>query len=533
MSIRSVAMIAALGLLQMGCESESASPPRAYVDGETIEGAALGEGVSVFRGIPYAAPPVGDLRWRPPMRHESGGGVRPAIEFGPACPQTNSMGAFFGLIAEGYGHGADHPDIPRLGEVNEDCLYLNVWSANLSGEEPLPVMVWIHGGGNTAGSGMGAEYGSLSHEDVVVVTINYRLGVLGFLAHPALSAESEANSSGNYGLLDQIAALEWVQRNIAGFGGDPDRVTIFGESAGSSDVAYLMTSPLARGLFHRAIMQSAAPINQTRSLEAAEARGVRHAESLGLDADPQSAEAIAELRSVDCMELVRRYVELTGGSVAGPNVDGWFLTEPLREAWTAGRQADVPLMVGSMADEYTTLLPFFLPDVEHTPEGFEESVRNQYRSAAERVLDLYPAETGEDAYWARVALGSDAGFTCPSRYAAKLNSDAGRPAYLYHLTRAREGGESLGAFHGADVFYLFDMQLGFLPIDDIDRRLTGAMMGYWTNFAANGNPNGPELPEWPMYEDANKPYMDLGDEVVSGEGFRRDRCDFMDEVAGR
>ncbi|MGH7695889.1 MAG: carboxylesterase family protein, partial [Gemmatimonadaceae bacterium] len=287
--------LAALGmLLAIICAHTAlAQKTTAVADGETLHGVALPGGVSVFRGVPYAQAPVGDLRWRPPLRRPNGSGVRLALQFSASCMQTDRLVTWSRNIAEQLGTLDRFNDTPPV--VNEDCLYLNVWSANVGGRNRLPVMVWIHGGSNQHGEGHSAWYDgvALAKRGVVVVTINYRLGVFGFLAHPAFTAESHDHSSGNYGLLDQIEALRWVQRNIAAFGGDTSRVTVFGESAGSIDIMHLMTAPAAKGLFHRAIAESGAPMTAMAPLRQAELVGANILKSLVKD----SLDAAASLRA--------------------------------------------------------------------------------------------------------------------------------------------------------------------------------------------------------------------------------------------
>jgi para-nitrobenzyl esterase len=297
-----------------------------------------------FKGIPFAAAPVGDRRWRPPAPITPRHGVQKATEFGPSCIQQQGTMDFYRAIAETFGQ--DPSLVPDLGPFSEDCLYLNVWTSSWGEDELRPVMVWIHGGGNTAGSASEVYYDGarLARRDVVVVTFNYRLNVFGFLAHPALTAESEHGSSGNYALLDQISALRWVQRNIASFGGDPKRVTIFGESAGATDIAYLMSSPLARGLFHRAIMQSGGyGVSEFRTLAEEEAVGEGLAAALDVG---ESDEVLTAMRAVCAEELHRVAVETYPAGFNAPNVDGWVLPEAPAETFETGEHIRVPLMIG-------------------------------------------------------------------------------------------------------------------------------------------------------------------------------------------
>lgn len=495
----------------------------AVADGETLQGVVLPGGVSVFRGVPYAQPPVGDLRWRPPMRRPTGSGDRQAQKFSASCMQTDRLITWSRNIAEKLGTIDKFTDSPPV--VSEDCLYLNVWSASVGGRERRPVMVWIHGGSNMNGEGHSAWYDGamLAKRGVVVVTINYRLGVFGFLAHPALTAESPEHSSGNYGLLDQMEALRWVQRNISAFGGDSSRVTVFGESAGSIDIMHLMASPAAKGLFHRAIAESGAPMAAMRTLHQAELVGADILRSLVID----SASAAASLRAASAAAVLDAAVR--SGAALGtlnPIVDGWVLPEVTARVFEAGKQHAVPLIAGTNALEMSTLTAY-MPRFEQTPAGYNAFVGLLLGPAAPTALRILPVSSVEQVSPQSLALVTDVFMTCPTRIAARSNAATGAPVYLYHFTRVLPGGDKLGAYHGMEITYVFGNRLPWMPREPIDEKLSDALMGYWTRFAATGNPNGDGATIWPRY-DASARYLELGDAIKPGESLKHEMCDAIE-----
>ena len=472
--------------------------------------------VTVYRGLPYAAPPVGDLRWRPPQPPLPWSGVREATIFPSSAPQP--PGGVISLFGTRPGAAMD-----------EDCLYLNVWTPADAADTRLPVMVWIHGGGFRVGAGDNLMYNgvNLAAEGVVVVSFNYRLNVFGFMAHPALSEESGHGASGNYGLMDQIAALRWVRDNIAAFGGDPENVTIFGESAGSRSVALLMAAPQARGLFHKGICQSGALRDVSDGLMDREVQGLEVAAKLGCDREPDPA---ADLRGKSWEEL--------HGAVAfdsNPFVDGWVIPEDPRDLYARGEIAPASLIIGTNADE-ATMFDRPARDSFDTAEKYAALVKNSLGDKAEAVLSAYPANSNADAYGAMMALRTDQRMTLPARTQARWLCDAGIPAYLYHFARVPpwKAGETMGAHHGAEIPYIFGggVRLGqFHPVADMpatDGALSEAMMGYWTNFAAAGDPNGDGLPVWPNYDRNTESYMELGDTVQAGAKMRDARIDLLE-----
>jgi para-nitrobenzyl esterase len=463
--------------------------------------------VRVYRGIPYAAPPVGDLRWKAPQPPASWQGTREAKQFGNACPQNS------------YPAGSIYQAKPE--PMSEDCLYLNIWTAAKSAKERRPVMVWIHGGGFTRGSGSSSSYDGeiLSRKGVVLVTINYRLGVFGFLAHPELTAESSHHSSGNYALLDQIAALQWVKKNIAAFGGDPNRVTIFGESAGSWAVNALMASPLAKGLFHRAIGESGASFAPMRTLAESEKTGEKLAASLGITQD-----TLKGLRAKSTAELLKAGSE----QVIRPAVDGWVLPHDIYTIFSQGKQNDVPLLIGNNADEGTTLAP---QGAMIKNAAYLDGVHQRYPSTADQFLKTYPGGNDEEAVSSFYAAYRDQAFGWEMRTWARLQTKTGHsPTYLYYFTHHPPGpqGEKLRAFHALDIAYVFGTFVWQFPWDEADHKLSDAISSYWVNFATTGNPNGQGLPKWPAYDVQGDQVEELGDQIATRSAVNKAGLDFFD-----
>lgn len=515
-------------LLVGGCAAPSNEPTSAVLEERvvlasgSIRGTAVpeSEGVLTFKGIPYAAPPVGDLRWRPPQPVASWDGDLDAGGFSKHCwqPQRNPESFYGG------------PPIER----SEDCLYLNVWTAARQSDEQRPVMVWIHGGGLTTGSGASSWYDgtALAHKGVVVVTLNYRLGPMGFLAHPVLTAESGQGSSGNYGLLDQVAALEWVRDNVAAFGGDPGNVTIFGESAGSWSVNYMVATPLAKGLFHRAIGESGGNFGVMATLHPAEAQIVDSAEEIGT----RFAEALSFGEDVTASDLRSKTAEeihevLAGGArfASRGNVDGWVYPEQIYSIFANGRQSDVPILVGSNSDEGTALWGRSAPE---TAADHRSRAAARFGDFAVEILAAYPAATDEEARGVYLDMQADDVFAWQMRTWARLTETVSSPAYLYYFSRVPPGpeAETYGAYHAAEIQYVFDnLALGRPHAwEPADHELADLMSTYWVNFARNGDPNGESLPVWPAYTTATDQVLELGDEVRVVSGLKEARLDVLD-----
>jgi len=471
----------------------------------------------VYRGVPFAAPPVGDLRWKAPQPAAKWQGVRQAAEFSNACWQTQYPAAAAIYQA-------------KLPPLSEDCLYLNIWTPAQSAQDRLPVMVWIHGGGFTRGYGGSHAYDgeALARKGVVIVTINYRLGIFGFFAHPALSAESGHHASGNYALLDQIAALQWVQKNIAAFGGDPTRVTIFGESAGSWAVNVLMASPLAKGLFQRAIGESGGSFSPMKPLAEAEREGEKLAASMAptpAAAGKTSPQSILKtLRAKPAEGLLKSSETETARAI----VDGWVLPDTVAAIFAQGRQNDVPLIVGYNADEGTTLAP---QGANLKASMFVWGSYQRYVLQADAFLKIYPAASDEQAVSSYYSAFRDQLFGWEMRTWARLAAKTGhQPAYLYYFSRRPPGPQSarLRAFHASEIAYVFGTFVWPFPWEDTDKKLSDAMTSYWVNFAATGNPNGGSLVKWPTYNAKDDQALEFGDQVAVRSEVNKAGLDFFD-----
>ena len=449
--------------------------------------------VTVYRGIPFAAAPIGELRWRPPQSAAAWDGVRKAEQFSAACIQdpVRSLGPW----TQEYMH---------QGEYSEDCLYLNVWSARGAAGQKRPVLVWIYGGAFTGGSTAVALYDgeALARKGLVVVTMNYRVGVLGFLAHPELTAESEFHASGNYGLLDQVAALRWVQKNIAAFGGDPKRVTIGGQSAGAASVHILTASPLAKGLFQQAIAQSGSGLgNRDRALSAAEAEGVKFVNAKG-------ARSIKELRAMPATAVAPRVEGVPFRS--SPVMDGWLLPDQMSATFARGKQNDVSTLTGWTADEGS-----FNQDYgKRTPPEFAREIRQRTGDLAVEFLKLYPATNQQQASESQKASARDQSLVSMFLWAKQRARTAKTRVYTYYWDHVPPGPNKdvYQAFHSAELPYVFNsLKRANRPWEAADRSIAETTSSYWANFVATGDPNGKGLSKWPAF-DANDPVtMELGD----------------------
>lgn len=501
-------------------------------DGDVV-GRISEEGTKSYLGIPYAAPPIGALRWRSPAPVTPWAGLRDASVPGPQCMQPASLSLFYAA-----------PPSP----VSEDCLYLNVWSAAQTAEDRLPVMVWIHGGALVEGSGNRYPGEELAARGVILVTINYRLGPFGFFAHPELTAENDGRGSGNQGFMDQIAALRWVQANIAEFGGDPDNVTIFGESAGAWSVSVLQASPMARGLFHKVIGQSGSRFlpqwdlkMQKGNAPSAESWGRQLARKLSGVDNP----SLEDLRKIPAAVLMNAYETdpaLLWNFDALTIVDGQVLPEQLFDIFSRGAQARVPALLGSNQDEAT---PFNMaaqsPDTSESLDYkalFQETVAFLLPEAGNELLGLYPVETQAEARQSYFDFQTDVQFTEPMRVWADKMSTVSSPAYLYWWTWAPsvQGSRHLGAFHAAEVPYVFGLvgnrQVFGSGIDESeeDIALSNRVMEIWTNFAKTGNPSVKGLIDWPEYSPEKQEMVILDAEIEVAEGIRRDRSTFISKA---
>jgi para-nitrobenzyl esterase len=490
------------------------SAPKVKVETGALAGKSNGT-VNAFLGIPYAAPPVGNLRWKPPTHAAKWRGARKATEFGSRCMQ----GAVFSDM------------IFRDPGINEDCLYLNVWvpADRMGRKSKLPVMVWIYGGGFVAGatSEPRQDGTNLAKQGVVVVSMNYRLGIFGFLAHPELATESGRNSAGNYGLLDQLAALEWVKRNIAAFGGDPGNVTIFGESAGSFSVSDLMASPVAKGLFHRAIGESGGAFASQGLPFHTLAESSEIGAKFGSDA--LGAKTLAELRAIPAQKILDAAMNAKNVRFA-PNVDGYFLSEPPEAIFAAGKQSDVPLLVGWNKDEGGFDVP-----KENPSAALKETAQKGFGDKSDEFLRLYPAEPDEQGARSMADFAGDRFIAFSTWKWLEAQKKTGKsPAYRYRFDILHPADPkrppNAGAYHSAEIEYVF----GQLDAEDWvswrpeDQTLSEQMRKYWSNFARNGDPNGPGLPKWPVYDSTDGwQVLHLDVEAKAEKDSLRDRYLFL------
>lgn len=483
---------------------------RVAIETGILEGVSVATdpGQVMYLGIPYAAAPVGSLRWRPPAVVPRWSGVRKADAFGPSCPQAPSQHWVTTVTNDRV------PNTPWLMGLrfDEDCLYLNVWTPERIPKSGAPVMVWIHGGGNNSGNGNLMPFGpTLPHRGVVLVSMNYRLGPLGYLAHPELSRESAHHASGNYALMDQIEALRWVRRNIRVFGGDPTNVTVFGASAGGFDTCMLVASPLAHGLFRRAIVQSAScsdalipELRRAITLDSAdspgEQHGVRFAQRLGIGSE---RDVLAALRAKPASEIVAA----PDDSYMDAVVDGWVIPRQPVEL-LAGRKAGVPILVGSNANESSMFADSSIRDLTH----YRAWLTTEFREGARDAFDAYPAATDSAAWNAYLTAFTDYEFGNGVHSLARAMRRLDQPVYLYRVTYAGKGRYArLGAYHSVETHLLSGMFPSSWGAPDADDRAMGSTIaGYWTNFAKTGNPNGPGLPHWARYDQATDSLLELG-----------------------
>jgi len=491
--------------------------------------------VSGYLGIPYAAPPVNNLRWKPPIPPEPWKEPRLMDKFGPACPQSES------------------PLTEKIESMSEDCLSLNIWTSSNRESELLPVMMFIHGGGFARGRGSLPMYNKtyLAQKGVILVTINYRLGAFGFLAHPALTAESTHNSSGNYGIMDQIMALKWIKANISQFGGDPDNITIFGQSAGGVSVAALMTSPLPKGLFHRVIAQSSGYIptpirhlnKKQNGLDSMEALGLRFAERLGI---ASQGNTLKSMRAKSWQEIVTAWEttvqnKQTGTRVSGAWMlnhvitDGYVLQQSPGEAFKSGKQHNIPFMTGSTADE-GSIMPLLMN--LSTVEKYHIYLERCFGEQSQKVISLYPAHDDISAVQAVRKLLGDS-FVSGARMLARNMSTIQPKTYLYQFSMLPKLSvfntpgtkkKDLGCYHTAELLYVFHFLPGSKP-KDRDSKLSQEIMGYWIRFARNGDPNGDNAVYWPAYDMSEEKHLNLDNHISMGHHLSSKSCDIIDEIA--
>jgi para-nitrobenzyl esterase len=501
---------ACAGLIPLA--ASAAPAPQVRVHQGRLQGKDLGGGISAFLGIPFAAAPTGALRWQLPQPPTSWNGERLAIRYSPACTQDRA--GYGGLFAESQ---------------SEDCLYLNLWSPDLKPKKRMAVMVYLHGGGFTGGAGTIPSFDgmALAKQGVITVTVNYRLGVFGFFAHPALSAESPHKASGNYGLADQLAALHWVKDNIAAFGGDPARIIIFGQSAGAISVMDLMTSPLARGLISGAIAESGTPMLGAAgtSLIDAEKQGNAFADAQG--------QSIAQFRAMSADELMQRWSKFAASNDARtwPIVDGWVLPKAPADIFAAHGEMTIPLMTGSNAREAL-----------HVPTDLElpQRLRDVFGDGAQRAEALYPAAAPPDPILGSTAnmFATDVSFRCPAEVIETWHAQRGSPVYAYQFEQTLPGREAAGSQHSDEVAFVFGtlnmmkIMWGGAEVPPPAAKLSDAIVAYWANFAKNGDPNGPGVSPWPRFTTKDGAYLHLnGSGIRADTRLRTEACAFYREAA--
>jgi para-nitrobenzyl esterase len=516
MKTRVIMSLLILTALIAGCRRDKLSEATVKLDDGIVQG-TIEEGIAVFRGIPFAAPPVGGLRWKAPQPVEPWEGVFKADKYAPAPVQVKT--SWMGDI-----------------EMSEECLCLNVWTPAKSTREKLPVMVWIYGGGFSNGATSSPLYSgdNIAKNGVIMVSVAYRVGALGFLAHPELSAESENGVSGNYGLLDQIAGLKWVQENIEAFGGDPGKVTIFGESAGAISVSILCASPLAKGLFTGAISQSGGsfgPVSDSRgmgeymsTLKGAEQQGMEFAERMG-------AQDLKALRTVPYDRWLEDPLSQMGGF--WPNVDGYVIAGDQYKLYQDGNYNDVNVIIGTNSDEGS----LFVQPME--PQQYADLIKARFGPLAERALELYPGGDQLEVYHSLSDIFRETAFAWPSYAWARLQTKTGSSrVYTYYFDQFRpeplfpDGPVARGAAHASEMAYVFG-HLGLNPnmqATEEELALSDLMIKYWTNFARRGDPNGEGMPEWPLFSEDKETVLYLsGSEPETIAVPNLEKLDFMDE----
>ncbi len=511
MSAKSIFALCFAFLFAVVVARSAESGPIASTTAGQVQGQAWSDGTgAAFKGIPFAEPPVGNLRWRGTMPVKSWQGVRAADTAAPACAQADA----------GWNSRA-----AQTGK--EDCLYLNVWTPTWPAKSRLPVFVWIHGGGNAGGGGGGALVNgeSLSRHGIVVVTIQYRLGIFGFLALPGLTKESPHHSSGDYGILDQLEALKWVKANIAQFGGDPDQITVGGQSAGAHDTGLLLTSPLSKGLISRAIEESGTVVingaNST-TLADAEQNGLKLVSVL----KPPDTNSLGYLRGLSTEDVLKAEPPYGGGGI-GPNVDGYVIPRQPAETFASHQELHVPLLIGNNAREMT---------LAGGPDELTKAIQTFYGPLAPAALDFYgvgssgtPQSSNYPPYGsANSQWATDKAFRCSTLIIANSHSDAS-PTYEYEYSHALPGREADGATHSAELGYVFGTLSMGKPVD-LDRKISADVQLYWTNFVKTGNPNDPSLPEWPKHDATSQKYLEFTDAgPVAKQKIRNDICPLFEK----
>jgi len=494
-------------LVTAGCLRHDGKAPVVNANGEELHGAweSGSKNIAVFRGVPFAQPPIDNLRWRAPLANTARPGPQKATEFAPACMQTTYTTDWYADVAKAFGHGPE--SAARPGAISEDCLYLNIWTPQLDSSANLPVMVWVHGGSNKGGWSYEPNYigAKLAAKGVIVVTTSYRLGAFGFFSHPLLDND-DGEPVANFGLLDSIEAFRWVAQNIRAFGGDPDNITAFGESSGAGDISDWITTDIAEErLYRRSILQSSAgSLVARRSLADEQNLGRRLIDSIGLKGEP-SAENIRQIPAEDILTAAEE-------ELAGHYFDAVIdqLTLRLSPLASLGDMTkfETDVLIGSNADEW-----YMYIDESVGRADLEQKIAQLAPGHEAELLAMVAQETDVRRAMDRIMTAAE--MLCPSRYLASTVSRLGGRGWVYYFSRQRSGagGEQLGAYHGTEIPYVFDTHDDWLPVEETDQILTETVMDYWVQFAATGNPNIQGQPEWPVYNSNNPRVMELGDNI--------------------
>ena len=505
--------------------------------------------LAVFRGVPFAAPPLGRLRWAAPAEPLLWADEKDATEFGAQCMQSSSLSLFTESLVRGQGLPESEAQavISALASrtpppMSEDCLFLNLTTSNMVPVKNLPVMVWFHGGSHQTGTASSPTYQStkLPQQGIVLVTANYRLGPFGYLAHPALSANDPNGVSSNYGILDQIAALRWIQDNIAAFGGDPNNVTIFGESAGAQAVSELMASPLADGLYHKAIMQSGVyswhPIGLKRGF-----RGIPSAEVIGqsffaLNGLATMTASAAELRAISSDAILNAAISdrrFLGAFL--PVADGYVQPDRVLNLILDEKTAPVPILLGYNADEGSLFYQWYQRATRMNHEFPNElparlaRFREVFSDDAEMLIQAYGLDEPERYKYGEADMLGDDSYGVHTRLLADAHAMRELPVYVYQFRRTPPRvGQTAGAHHAAEIPFVFDTH--YLPLNRAGKRLTDTMAAYWTNFAKYGDPNSDAIPEWPAYDTKTKRWMILDNEISVEADVRKEKLDAIENA---
>ncbi len=509
-------------LVSSSCAIPAEEAPVIFTNSEELHGSwnDAGKSIAAFKGIPFAAPPVADLRWRAPVANQPRNGPQDAAGFAPACMQTTYMTDWYAAVAEAFGSGPEVAAQP-IG-VSEDCLYLNVWAPLPASDAGLPVMIWVHGGSNRGGWSYEPNYvgGNLAKKGVIVVSIAYRLGIFGFFSHPSLD-NGENKPLTNFGILDIARAVQWVEDNIGAFGGDPNNITLVGESAGAGNISDLVTMELAAGSdISRIILQSSASdLGARRMLADDQATGQQFINSLGFE----STLTTELLRSIPAGDLLTASMTVMPDHYFNAVIDNLTMKLSPLESLRRGDDKQLDVLIGTNADEW-----YMYIDKNASQADLEKTIKQKAPKQASAIMAEVSQLTNVRRAIDHIQTADN--MLCPSRYLAARVSELGGQGWVYYFSRQRPGpgGDKLGAYHGTEIPYVFDTQDDWLPGDNIDANLTDAVMDYWVQFARSGNPNVESRPPWPVFKRQNPLVMELGDNIGAMKPNDAWLCEMLD-----